>query len=76
MARKRYQAKQAQKAEVFEALTEIFKAVADYVDGGCYDEDITEIVNAYETAMKHPHVLEFYGELVDQRSIEVFGETS
>lgn len=70
MARKRYQNRQ-----VLEALTEIFKSVADYVDGDCYSEDIKGIVESYETAMKKPSVLEFYSELVRERSIEMFGES-
>lgn len=46
-------------------LTEIFKSVADFCDGGCDPEDIKLITESYEKAMKNKEVGEFYGELVE-----------
>jgi hypothetical protein len=57
---------------VQQALVELFKAVADVSDGA--GGRLPKIVrDAYNEAWEKPEVKEFYGQLVDERSAEIFG---
>lgn len=53
-------------------LIELFKAVADARDGG--NELPDDVRDAYDAAFETFEVQKFYGELIEARHNEVFGE--
>jgi hypothetical protein len=58
-------------AIVERALIELFKAVADAVDGG--DPLPPDVKSAYDDEFAKPEVQKFYLQLIDHRQAEVFG---
>lgn len=62
------------KPKVQAALVEIFKCVADACDGSFDKADIDMIRMEYLRQMRKPEVSDFYGNLVDERHAEAFGE--
>lgn len=62
-------------AKVVRELVELFKLIADICDGAADQDDLEEQIRGeYERLLAIPAIKDFYGELIDQRHAEVYGE--